>query len=269
VRDSWLVEIRSLGYRTDLMVLRLGGSQVTDRGDHIVVRSPHNPTFWWGNFVLFDGPGDVAERLKLFAAEFPYAEHVAWGIDSVDGTAGDEPVLTAAGFSIGRDVVLTASDVNEPPRPNTVAGLRALRTDADWEQELELRVATSDQTGAEHREYLARKVAVERAMCERGGAVWFGAFDGDRLRASLGLVHDGSGLARYQSVGTHPDSRGRGLASTLVHHAARHGFDVLGAERLMIVADPEYLAIRIYRSLGFADTETQVQLTRAPGAIAP
>jgi hypothetical protein len=28
------------------------------------------------------------------------------------------------------------------------------------------------------------------------------------------------------------------------------------------VADPEYLAIRLYRALGFADTEVQVQLTK-------
>lgn len=248
------------------MVLRLGGSVVTDRGDHVVVRSPHNPTFWWGNFVLFDRPGDVAERLELFAAEFPGADHVAWGIDSVDGTAGDEKALAEAGFNIGRDTVMTATAVNEPPRPNTVAGLRTHRSDADWSQELELRIATSDLSGADHREFLGRQVAAERAICERGDAVWFGAYEGDRLRSSLGLVHDGSGLARYQSVGTHPDSRGRGLASTLVHHAARYGFDVLGAERLVMVADPGYLAIRIYRSLGFADTETQVQLTRAPAA---
>lgn len=263
------MEIRSLGYRTDLMVLRLGGSVVSDRGDHVVVRSPHNPTFWWGNFVLFDRPGDVAERLELFGAEFPGADHVAWGIDSVDGTAGDEEALTEAGFSIGRDTVMTATAVNEPPRPNTVAGLRMHRTDADWNQELELRIATSDLSGPDHREFLERKVAAERAICGRGGATWFGACEGDRLRSSLGLVYDGSGQARYQSVGTHPDSRGRGLASTLVHHAARYGFDVLGAKRLVMVADPEYLAIRIYRSLGFADTETQVQLTRAPAATSP
>jgi hypothetical protein len=31
-----------------------------------------------------------------------------------------------------------------------------------------------------------------------------------------------------------------------------------------MVADPEYLAIRIYRALGFDGTETQVQLTKAP-----
>src|SRR5260370_12802330 len=46
------VDVRSLGYRTDLMVRLLDGSQVEDRGDYLAVRSPQNPTFWWGNFLL-------------------------------------------------------------------------------------------------------------------------------------------------------------------------------------------------------------------------
>jgi len=31
-----------------------------------------------------------------------------------------------------------------------------------------------------------------------------------------------------------------------------------------MVADPEYLAIRIYRALGFSDNETQLQFTKHP-----
>jgi len=56
--------------------------------------------------------------------------------------------------------------------------------------------------------------------------------------------------------------RGRGLASTLVHGASRHGLVEFGAHTLVMVADPEYLAIGIYRALGFTATEIQVQLTK-------
>jgi predicted GNAT family acetyltransferase len=75
-------------------------------------------------------------------------------------------------------------------------------------------------------------------------------------------VPDGQGAARFQSVQTHPDARGQGLASTLVHRASTYGLNELGAGTLVMVADPEYLAIRIYRALGFTDTETQIQLTK-------
>jgi hypothetical protein len=33
----------------------------------------------------------------------------------------------------------------------------------------------------------------------------------------------------------------------------------------VMVADPDYLAVRIYRSVGFDGTETQLQAQRAPG----
>src|SRR5258708_28834018 len=46
------VEVRSLGYRTDLAILALEGSQVTDQGDHLVIRTAGNPDYWWGNFLL-------------------------------------------------------------------------------------------------------------------------------------------------------------------------------------------------------------------------
>jgi ribosomal protein S18 acetylase RimI-like enzyme len=65
-------------------------------------------------------------------------------------------------------------------------------------------------------------------------------------------------------VQTHPDARNQGLASTLVHHASTYGFAELGARTLVMVADPEYLAIRIYRALGFSDNETQLQFTKHP-----
>jgi hypothetical protein len=33
-----------------------------------------------------------------------------------------------------------------------------------------------------------------------------------------------------------------------------------------MVADPTYLAIRVYRSVGFTDSETQLQAERPPGS---
>ena len=82
----------------------------------------------------------------------------------------------------------------------------------------------------------------------------------------MGLFTASPGLARFQNVKTHPDARGRGLAGTLVHRVSRYGFDELGAQTLVMVADPEYLAIRVYRSVGFADTEHQLQAERKPAA---
>jgi predicted GNAT family acetyltransferase len=80
----------------------------------------------------------------------------------------------------------------------------------------------------------------------------------------MGLVDAGDRLARFQSVETHPGHRGQGIAGTLVHRVAAYGFDEIGARTLVMVADPDYLAIRVYRSVGFADTETQTLLEQRP-----
>jgi hypothetical protein len=60
----------------------------------------------------------------------------------------------------------------------------------------------------------------------------------------------------------------QGLAGTLVSQAGRPGLRVLGASTLVLAADPEEAAIRIYRSVGFAELETQVAFERPPPASA-
>src|SRR5438128_354895 len=81
---------------------------------------------------------------------------------------------------------------------------------------------------------------------------------------ALGIVTDGRGLARYQAVETHPEHRRQGLARALVLAAGELATDRFGVGTLVIVADPGYVAIDLYRNLGFVDRETQVQLQRAP-----
>ena len=55
------MQIESLAFRTDLALLEIGGSDVEDHGSHIAVRTPHNPTYWWGNFLLFPAAPTRAE----------------------------------------------------------------------------------------------------------------------------------------------------------------------------------------------------------------
>jgi predicted GNAT family acetyltransferase len=82
--------------------------------------------------------------------------------------------------------------------------------------------------------------------------------------SGLGVFGDGSGIARFQAVDTHPEHRNRGLAGTLVYRASQYARQEMAAQTLVIVADPDGPAIRIYRSVGFGDAETQVQLQRSP-----
>ncbi len=156
---------------------------------------------------------------------------------------------------------MTAAAVHPPPHPHPEAIVRALSSDDDWAQQVDVAIAGETDYP---RDFATALNATSRRLVERGHAQWFGAFVEGRLLASLGLVRAGVDLARFQQVKTHPDARGQGLAGTLVHAAGRWGLDDLGATRLVMVADPDYLAIRVYRSVGFTGTETQLQAARRP-----
>ena len=256
------MRVVSLGCRTDLALLVAGGSEVEDRGDHLVVRSPHNPTHWWGNYLLLErapAAEDAARWLERFAATFPDADHVAFSVDGTQGRVSDLEPWAAAGLVVEAQAVMTANGVR-PPRRRSDAVCRALASDEDWAQSVELRVRCSDgrEEPAAFRAYATAQAQTRRRLVEAGHGRWFGAFDDDddRLVRQLGLFAAGPGLARFQSVETDPAFRRRGLAGTLIAHAVG---TTGGGRTLVMVADPEYVAIELYRSLGFVVAETQLQ----------
>jgi ribosomal protein S18 acetylase RimI-like enzyme len=262
------VRIRSLGFLTDVALRVLEGAEAAERDDYLVVRSPDNPDFWWGNFLLLGAwpePGTGDTWLARFADEFPLARHVALGVDT---TGGDETIpipaeFLAAGLEPQRDTVLTCAAVRPPPHPNSEAEIRRLESDADWQQSLDLGIRCFGDD--EPQEYLHRRATARRRLTQAGHGAWFGAFTGGRLLAQLGLCDAGGGLARYQVVETDPAARRQGLAGTLVWHAGRYGREVLGPSAFVIVADPADAAIRVYRACGFADLQTQLSLARPAG----
>ncbi len=265
------MRVTSLGFGTDVALRVLEGAEIADRGDYLVVRSPGQPDYWWGNFLLLSrwpAPGTGDRWLARFAAEFPLARHIALGADAdpTPPASRDEdgrPVpaeFLAAGLEPQRDTVLTCATVRPPPHPNAEAEIRRLESDADWRQAVELSMRCFDH--GEPRDFVAARAAARRRLTQAGRGAWFGALAGGRLLAQLGLFDVGDGYARYQHVETDPQARRQGLAGTLVWHAGRYGREVLGAGTFVIVADPADVAIRVYRACGFTDTQSQFSFER-------
>lgn len=266
------MDITSLGYRTDLELLRLGGSQIEDRGDHLVVRSPHNPDHWWGNFLLLGrvpAPESAELWVDRFAAEFPRVRHIALGFDGRDGRVEDLDAFDALGLRAEAQTVMTATQVHRPKSWNDEADYRPLQSDGDWQQSVDLRVLCMDLglDPVSYRDFAAAKGRTNRQLVEEGRGKWFGAFLGRRLVCQMGLLAAGAGLARFQSVETDPGYRRQGLAGSLVYEASGYGLGDLGAQTLVMVADPDYFAIDLYRSVGFNDTERQLQAERPPVGV--
>jgi hypothetical protein len=258
---------KSLAFITDVAIRSLEGASVTERDGYLVIRTPDNPTFWWGNFLLLDAvpePGTAGRWLGRFAEEFPGAKHVSLGVDTTDADALVPDDFTAAGLEPERSVALTAARVHPPAHPNREAEIRGLTTDDDWQQSVDLGLRLGVGEGVSDGEYYRVRAASRRRMTEQGHGAWLGAFQDGRLVAQLGLLRAGDGVARYQDVETDPAVRRRGLAGTLVWRAGQYGLGELGADLLVIVADPDDDAIRVYRSVGLTDAEGQLSLSRPP-----
>ncbi|MFJ4923486.1 GNAT family N-acetyltransferase [Streptomyces sp. NPDC088725] len=248
----------------------MAGAVLDDRASHLVVRTPANPGYHWGNFALFGAPpapGDAERWAAVFAREFPGAEYLALGVDGTDGAPGDSSARARLGVAAEVYAVLTATRLNPPARPNPAADIRPLATDNDWAQALALRIACEDSAPSDgYMAFMEKKTAEYRMLTEAGHGAWFGAFLGGRMRAGAGLFGHAGGPVRFQNVETHPGFRRRGLAASVVHRAGQWGLRERRARPLVIVADPEYHAIRVYRGLGFTEIERQVMLYRADGA---
>ena len=264
---------RSLATRTDLIFHRFGGT-VTDRGEYLVIRTPGNPGYRWGNYLLFQDPprpGDLGRWTELFAREVgtpPGTTHQVFAWDSPQGEPGAASEFQAARFRLDESVVLSAApeDIVTPPRYNHEVVIRPLAGDREYEQAVEVAVAGRDPWADEegYRDFSRRKFHEYRRMNAAGLGDWFGAFLGERLVAQCGLYQDGD-LARYQAVDTHPDYRRRGICSTLIHQVALHGIERMGVNKLVIMADEHYFAKDIYQSVGFHRAERRVGLEKYPG----
>lgn len=248
-----------LGWHTDLAVRRAGGSTVEELADHLVVRSPDNPAFHWGNFVLVTEPSavDDADRwVPTFEKELPDAQHRAIGLVA---EPRDDSGWYAHGLVVEHEDVLS-TDRSPDPAPLTEGYLvRKLETQEDWSRSTGLEVAEYPGDAEFHH----AATATRARMSERGVAAWFGAFQGDRLAAQLGIVDCGDGRARYQAVLTDAGHRRRGLASHLLDVAARWAADA-GAHTWVIIADADSPASRLYRARGFAHTGRLAQAYRKP-----
>jgi GNAT superfamily N-acetyltransferase len=247
-------------WATDIEVLRLSGAVIDAHPDHVVITSPRNPGYHWGNFVLVTDPDaadDAARWVSVFDEHCPGAGHISIGLPREPDPAG----YRAAGLTVEAELVLdTGAPVTGAACPSGYV-VRALE-DADWAgvvaADLQEMIAEGRPGDAGDRAFVERRVETRADLARRSAAVFLGAFAGDGgLAAQLGIVLCGAigeahQVARYQHVSTVPGHRGRGLASHLLGVAGRWAAD-RGADRWEIHVDPGSGAHRLYDRLGFRE----------------
>ncbi len=250
--------------RSDLIFVGDDGSVEPFDGG-LVVRTPSNPGYWWGNCLHFDRPpqaGDVDRWMAAFEthvhARQPASSHHAFGWDG-DAPGEVEPFV-AAGFRCFETMTLAVDRgqaVVAPKRPDVA--IDRIATDDGWDGVRRLEVATRDAgfDEAPYDTFVARRITRWHALDAAGQGGWFAVHDDGRVVASLGVFaeaergRDGRRIGRFQHVSTHPSMRRRGLASRLVEHASRFAFEQLDVDTLLISADAHDVARLVYEGCGF------------------
>ncbi len=255
--------IHSLGYKTDVFLRRVEG-EVLECEDYFVIRTPQNPIFRWGNFLLFKQPPKAADVLgwqAAFTLHFPQASYTAFGWDAPDDL-GETAEFVALGFELTSGIVTTATAVHAPPKMNSACTISQLTDWREWmAMELAINAAQpeSQREGSDYGAFIERKGAEFSRMAAAGHGNFWGAYLNDKLVASLGLFKC-DGVGRFQWVATHPAFRRLGLCGALVFNVAKRALEQV--DTLVMVADPEYVAASIYESIGFSASEKQFQLEK-------
>ena len=265
-----LNHVENLGYKTDLMLLSWD-AVLTEHPDHITALTPTNPSYHWGNFILFDEPPrpeTSARWLELFDAEIARKQptrHVAIGW--TDEAPGDPSALVEHGLVPFDSVVLWAPRLTRPRHLRQDLEVRVLQTDEEWERACALQIMSRDAHYdlEGYTEFKTAQMKRYRAIAERGHGAWFGAFIDDQLVGDMGIFARW-GTARYQSVETHPDFRRQGICQTLLWRAAEWSSRRHEIEQIVIAAEPGAPAERIYRSVGLTNASRQYGLHRWDGA---
>ena len=266
------MKIESDVLRTELALLG-PGARIEDRGDHLFVEVPDQPSFFFGNLLVFErgpAPGDAARWPALFGEAFahrPGVRHVtlAWQQAAPDDRGRD--ALVAAGFEHHSHVGMIAREVRVRETRIAKLAIREIVSDQDWEHaaQHELRLNPRPEHFKDYAAFVAGRFRALRRLAQEGRGAWYGAFAEEQLVSALGLFRVGE-LARYQNVGTHPEFRRLGIAGALIAEAARRTLSRPGVERLVMVSEDSGGAFDLYRALGFEPAERRFALCRASGA---
>lgn len=265
------MEITSKGIQSEFIFHNVEAI-ATDHGDCISVRTPRNPDYFFGNFLLFPTPPNAGDFVKWMArfteifAPYPAVRHhtFQW-LPSGASNSVDLDEFKTAGFTIDETSVLSATSVHtDKPTPTGVV-FREIKTDAEWRAVIDAQ-SEGGHPGVPQDEFVRYKeesFANYRRMAENGLGDWWGAFKGEELVADLGLYF-GEDVGRFQSVETATAHRRQGICRAMVRYVSDAGFAKHPGITLMLHADYHDVARRIYRSLGYTEIEVLQSAFRAP-----
>ncbi len=258
----------NLGLATDLLLhAEIGSVSHDDR--YVVMRTPQAPDYFSGNMLVLGARPSSADRQRLeddFARLIgtpPTIAHRSFAWPEPEGVLVDLEAYAAQGYDARVCSVLVAErNAVHSVATNEAVDVRLLDSDRDWDDWTQILLADMPDPESD---VSVRCVDFQRSayrtLIERQWGNWWGAFIDGEMVGSLGLFFFGR-IGRFQSIVTREDRRNQGVCRTLLTEVVKRA---AGArDRLVIVADEAYHAIRLYESLGFVREGRIGTLCQAP-----
>ncbi len=241
----------SLAFKTDLFFVE----EVAYHPGLTVALSASNPTYYWGNYLLYETQPTPEEARREFERYFPDAKHCSVGWQE------DVPPLASwksLGFLEVDDLVLVCESAN----PSDNYHLLSLDCWGDV-RNLSAQVDPQEKGNADYKLFKDRLFKRYEQLVTEGKGQWFGLWEGGKLISHCGAFWE-NGVARFQCVETHQEFRRRGHCHKLTSAALSYLFCVRNIDEAIIVAAKDSVASRIYERCGFVKTGVQRGVWLAP-----
>ncbi len=247
--------------RTDLDMAAVDGV-VDSLESCIQVRSPQNPGYYWGNYLLLPTAPEAdqlegwIDRFREQFHDYPEVEHVLLRWDGAPLAPSAQAAATDLGMTEDSGPAMIATRLSSPE--NLDVEVRPLDFEGEFDriEKLNQQCDPNESLGSEQYQLFKERTRQSwRQRVRTGLATWWGAFVEEQLVGQCGMVFCSDRLGRYQAVETHPDFRRRGVCSTLVVTVGQHAMQSGGCRALLLGADGEGPALGLYRRLGF-ETDT-------------
>ncbi len=256
--------MEDLGYFTDLFIIE-AESKIIQMEDWILVQSPDNPTYFFGNFLLLNNPPLPYQR-QFYEKKFhecfkdlKKVKHFTFCWRGADKKNISD--FTENNYEFNQTSVLIAKreDIVKPKQLNDKITIRSLSTDVEWQEwiAMELGEKQAGHSDVSYRVYLEGKAKTYKNLTDNQQGHLFAAYIDNEMVAAAGLFHKNK-IGRFQQVTTKSGFRRRGICKSLIYQICMEGFKQL--DSLVMLADIGYFALDVYKKLGFQEKETQSSL---------
>lgn len=261
------MKIESLGLKTDIMISSLE-CEMHYEEQYAYMKTPKRGDYYWGNFLItqaqINSQAELDALINVYKRHFDtHGKFITIAFDNPMGDIGRLSIFKNNDFDIYTNLVMqlnkedwkAKNDLNENytfkviKTKDYIMDLVAVHHDPDWRY------------GPGQDEFLAGKFEALIKLEENGVGQRYVLMDYDKIIADLGIYHQNR-LARFNDVVTHKDYRNQGLCYTLVNKASEYIFNNSDVETLVMQADENYFAHKIYRKVGFEKTEKLISIEK-------